>query len=176
MVFLACSVSFGFEAPALNRVDEYQIKTALLAKLPLFVEWHALPNEDKLVVGVLGDSPIGSYLAEMQGSVIGGKKLEIREHITLDDAAACQIVFVGSSDEARLPGLLSKLGNASVLTVGEQSSFIEHGGVVALVGESRKVHLEINLEAARKARLRIDPRLLQMARTVRGAPRRGTPP
>ena len=167
---------FGFEAAEANRVDEYQIKAALVAKLPLFVQWPATQSEDKWVVGVLGESALHTHLTGMSNLLIGGKKLEIKKCLGVEDAAACQIVFVGASEAGRLPGLVSRNANASILTVGEQSSFIEHGGVMALVAENRKVHLEINLEAARKAGLRIDPQLLQMARVVRGAPRRGAQP
>lgn len=167
---------FGFEAAEASRVDEYQIKAALLAKLPLFVQWPASQSEDKLVVGVLGENALYKHLMGMPGLVIGGKKLEIKKCLGVEDAAACQIVFVGASEAGRLPGLLSRNANASILTVGEQSSFIEHGGVMALVADKRNVHLEINVEAARKAGLRIDPQLLQMARVVRGAPRREAQP
>lgn len=176
LALLMGSRGFGFEAAGINRVEEYQIKSALLAKLPLFVQWPASQGEGKLVVGVLGDSPVYPQLAAAHGQVVGGRKLEIRKCLSLEDVGVCQIVFVSGSDEARLPGLLARAATTPLLTVGEQSSFIEHGGVVALVAENRKVHLEINLAAARKAGLRIDPQLLQMARVVRGAPGRGTPP
>lgn len=176
LVLAAFAQGFGSEAAEATRIDEYQLKAALVAKLPLFVQWPASQSMEKCVVGVLGENALHARLAGMSGLVIGGKKLEIKKCVGLDDAAACQIVFVGASEEGRLPGLLARNANASVLTVGEQSSFIEHGGVMALVADNRKIHVEINLEAARKAGLRIDPQLLQMARVVRGAPSRGAQP
>jgi hypothetical protein len=59
--------------------------------------------------------------------------------------------------------MLQAVQGASVLTVGESDSFIAGGGVIDFKLDGEKVRIEINTEAADRAKLRISAKLLSLA-------------
>jgi len=63
---------------------------------------------------------------------------------------------------------LKSIKDSSVLTVGELPEFTRQGGVVGFAGSGAKVLLEINLDAATEARLKISSKLLSLSRVIGG--------
>ena len=86
----------------------------------------------------------------------------------------CQIAFISASvRETRT--VLNALNGASTLTVGESPNFARDGGMINFVLENQRVRFEINLGAAKRARLRISSKLLSLARIVENGNRAGEP-
>jgi hypothetical protein len=152
------------------RADEYRIKAAFLYNFAKFIEWPVQAFKspsDPIVIGVLGKNPFGDALAEaVSGKTLGGRAFQVREVTDAQQAAACQIVFVSSSERKRLGPLFSRIGNASVLTVGETDNFASEGGIINFKIDAGIVRLQINVEAARKQQLRISAKLLSLAEIV----------
>ena len=61
--------------------------------------------------------------------------------------------------------MLAKVG-AGVLTVGQGGNFMRDGGIIAFVIENRRVRFDINQSAAAKAELKMNAKLLSVARSV----------
>ncbi|HLP76056.1 MAG TPA: YfiR family protein, partial [Candidatus Paceibacterota bacterium] len=80
----------------------------------------------------------------------------------------CQILFVGGSDKGRIQSVLNKVRNLPLLTVGEAEPFAEAGGIINFVKKENKVRFEVDLAAARLAKLEISSRVLVLADVVRG--------
>jgi hypothetical protein len=152
------------------RADEYRIKAAFLYNFAKFIEWPVQAFKspsDPIVIGVLGKNPFGDALADaVSGKTLGGRAFQVREVTDAQQAAACQIVFVSSSERKRLGPLFSRIGNASVLTVGETDNFASEGGIINFKIDAGIVRLQINVEAARKQQLRISAKLLNLAEIV----------
>jgi hypothetical protein len=53
-----------------------------------------------------------------------------------------------------------------ILTVGDGDDFAAQGGAVQLSIERGKLHLTVNLAAARAARLQISPKVLALAEVI----------
>ena len=53
-----------------------------------------------------------------------------------------------------------------VLVVGETPGFAERGGTANFVADNDRVSIEINVDSVRRARLRVDARLLSLAKRV----------
>jgi hypothetical protein len=64
--------------------------------------------------------------------------------------------------------LVQKVGTQAVLIVGDESDAVIRGGTIAFTVRNDKVGFEINLTAARRARLTISSKLLNLAQVVRG--------
>ena len=158
-------------AAGTQSVEEYQLKAAFLTKFPLFVQWPAQASvaaRTKPVVGVLGLNPFEDHLETAFGNQkIGGLVWSVKYCATAEEAQTCQMVFIAASEQERLPEILSRLASPGVLTIGDTPGFAAGGGMIGLVAENRKISLEINVEAARQAGLRIDPQLLKLARLVK---------
>lgn len=147
---------------------EYDLKAVFLYNFVTFVDWpkDALPAQQPFVIGILGQDPFGAALDE----VIAGEKfhnvpLQVRRCRTVEEARACQIVFISASEAARLPAILQDLKGRPVLTVGDTPQFLAAGGIIAFSTEAR-VQLHVNAAAARRAGLAISSKLLRVAKVV----------
>jgi hypothetical protein len=153
--------------------EEYRIKAAFLYNFAKFVDWPPRTFKgpsDPIVIGVLGKNPFGDSLNEaVAGKTLGGRAFQVREVADAREAAACQIVFVSSSERKRLRTLFTQLGklvNSAVLTVGDTDDFAAQGGIINFKIEAGSVRLQINTEAARKEQLHISAKLLSLAEIV----------
>ncbi len=152
--------------------QEYEVKAVMLYKLAGFVAWPRWPAGAPFCIGVLGHDPFGPALDHaVQGKSLNGRPFVIRRFKTGWDAGNCQIVFVSSSEERPLRGILERLRRKPVLTVGDTPGFCENGGIVKLELAHGGVHFQINPKAARRAHLVVSSQLLSLASIVRD----GTP-
>jgi len=150
---------------------EYEIKAAFLFKFFNYVDWpseRGRQNRDTVTIGILGENPFGSALEPLTVKTVKGKKLVIKQLAKLQEAEHCQLVFISASEKNKLPQILDALKQYAVLTVGEVDGFAQHGGIINLIADKNKVGLEINPDAAERARLTINPQLLKVAKLVKG--------
>jgi hypothetical protein len=82
----------------------------------------------------------------------------------------CHVLFVASSETASLARLLKAVANRPVLSVGESASFARRGGILNLTRVNGSRQVEINLDALRLSGLRINSRLLGIAKLVSDDP------
>lgn len=145
---------------------EFQVKAAFLHNFAKFVEWpRAEPERAEFCVGLIGPDPFGETIDEMvKGRTIDGKPVIIRRISKMPDARLCQILFINMSGRERLTEVLKNL-SAGTLTIGQTDEFLHAGGMINFIIEDKKVRFEVNVEAARKAGLRIRAQLLKLART-----------
>ena len=151
------------------QVQESRLKVGYLYKLTLFVEWppDVFPRADTLLsICVSGEDSFAELLEQMIGQKKPGGRALTVVRLRTDEPRGCHVLFLGASRQWQLAKIQERIGNGSVLTVGEGKGFVEHGGVVGLVTEENRVRLQINVKAAEHARLKISSRLLSMAQLV----------
>jgi len=56
----------------------------------------------------------------------------------------------------------------SILTVSDIENFASQGGIIGFIEQNGKVRFEINLDAAQQSKIRINSRLLNLARIISG--------
>jgi hypothetical protein len=66
-----------------------------------------------------------------------------------------------------LHGILGEIKTTGVLTVGETETFASEGGVVNFRIEAGSVRIQVNVDAAEQAKLRISSKLLSLAQIVK---------
>jgi hypothetical protein len=150
--------------------DEYQVKAAFLYNFAKFVEWPSgTPGSSSpIAICVLGQNPFGRVLEDtVSGKTVDGKMFVVRRVSEVKAAAHCQILFVSSSERMRFGAILGELRTGGVLTVGETEGFIEEGGVVNLKLDGGKIQIQININAAEQAGVRISSKLLSLAQIMR---------
>jgi len=158
-----------------NISSEYQVKAAFLFHFAQFVDWPPEAFKDAgapLTYCTVGEDPFhGALDASMSGKTIDGRPVRVLHFKLGQEVQTCQILFLGAPEKKSLAATLVNLGASPVLTVGESQNFIEQGGMIGFLWEDNKVHFEINLEAAERAKLKISARLLTLAKTVIGGPK-----
>ena len=153
-------------------VTEYGLKAVFLYNFTKFLTWpdKAFSNADApLVIGILGDDPFGETLNKtVEGKIINGRSIQVRRFDGFDPRQAavigkCHILFICSSENDDIGEILASIKGFSVLTVSEYEGFPAKGGTILFFRKENRLALRINLEAAKKARLQISSKLLQIS-------------
>jgi len=166
---------------------EYQIKAAFLYNFIKFVDWpkEKMPdNDDPIIIGIIGKSPFGKAFEPLKAKKIKGRSVVVKRFKGFEELKKssekdktelgrkiealrkCHLLFICSSEKKNLSEIINSVKNHSVLTVGDTKGFLESGGVVNFIMEEKKIRFEINLTAARQAKLKIRSRLLRLAKRV----------
>ena len=150
-----------------SQPTEYQIKAAFLFNFARFVEWPPVAfagATSPVVIGILGENPFGGDLERtIQNKTINNRSIVIKQLHSLAEATNCQVLFISTSEKARLVEIFDGLRGTSVLTVSETDGFTDAGGKINFVREGKKIRFQINDEAAKKAKLKINSKLLSLA-------------
>jgi len=158
-------------AQAANPTTEYRAKATFLANFKNFVEWplEAFPSDQApLVMCVVGDFLFGASLAEITGSSLHGRRVEVRweRKEKEEELRACHILFVSRSEAKQYGRVLAFVRGASVLTVGETPDFLSNGGAVSFSLQQGALQFDVSLGAANDAHLKISSRMLALAQHV----------
>jgi len=152
-------------------IDEYQVKAAFLYNFAKFVEWPVQTfktDKDPVRICVLGQDPFGSALQDaVAGKSVLGRRFVLSDISSADQVNDCQILFISSSERKRMRSILAELQTMGILTVGECDGFAAEGGIVNFKLSDGRVRLEINVEAAGQAKLRINSSVLSLAQIVK---------
>ena len=180
LMLLFVSLALTSEAVTAETPLEYKVKAACLYNFVKFVEWptNSFTNETAPVVfGVLGDDPFdGALDGAVAGRTVNSRPVQIVRFASLAEferGPTCHLLFVSSTLKSQWADVRAKLQGHSVLTVAEQDTFLNDGGVIRFLNENNKVRFSVNLEAARAANLTISSELLKLAREVRGGSPKG---
>ena len=147
-------------------LPEYAIKAAFIYNFATFTEWPE-KNTETLNLCILGSDPFGNGLSSIEGKLVGNARLVTRQIATSDSALrGCQMVFISESEKDGLPRILNIAREAGILTIADMPGAARQGVMIGLLVEQTKVTFEINLDAARRARLNISSKLLRLAKAV----------
>jgi hypothetical protein len=153
-----------------NSLSEYQIKAAILFNFAKFVEWPESgfrTPQSSFTICMLGKDPFGHFLDDLLlNKTIVDRPIVVERLKDKSNARHCQMVFVSPSEQTNLLAIMDSLQGANVLLVGETHDFAASGGTIELTLENNHVRFTINLDAANRAGLRIDSRLLALATIV----------
>lgn len=165
-------------APAeLPQLTESEVKAAYVFNFAKYVEWPATAftgSNAPIVIAVLGSDRITADLrAAVAGKLVNGRPFELRPAAADAVLAGCHIVYLPAGERARAREVAALVRDHPVLTVSDAEAFIQQGGVIGLVKRGENIRLQINLEAANAAGLKVSSKLLALADQVKGRPAKG---
>lgn len=141
--------------------SEYEVKAAYLLNFARFIEWPA--SNEPFSICIVGDDPFQGALDRLvEGETVNGRSIIVRRLARWQEP--CRILFVSRS--TRDVFLILRQTGRGVLTVGEEPGFLSVGGMINFVVDDRKVKFDVNLKAATESSIRIDSRLLRVAKSV----------
>lgn len=148
---------------------ESDVKAAYILNVTKFVDWKTVNGapDDPIKIGIVGSDPIGEVLSRLPYYKIAEHPLVV-EKIDFEkiSAANCHLLFIGKSEKDGFSEILKRLQGVSVLTVSDIPEFASKGGMVGFAIDDGRVKIEINVEKAKKAGLKIGAKLLEVARIV----------
>jgi len=164
---------------------EYQIKAAFLYNFIKFVDWpeeKMADSNEPIIIGIIGKDPFGSAFNPIKDDIIKDKKVVIKRFTGLEELKKsgeenkskphpqveiirkCYLLFICNSENKSLKETINLVQDYSVLTVADTQGFLESGGIINFVMEEKKVRFEINITAAKRAKLKIRSQLLRLAK------------
>lgn len=134
-----------------------------------FIEWPptAFQRNANLEVCLLGQVDFVGTMRNFEGTPVRGHPLRIVA--TQDEQmvqGGCHILYVGLDRRAELQRFLRNLNHMFVLSVGEDSNFLEDGGTINIVRTADQAQFSIDLTKAIQNGLSVSSDLLELATVI----------
>jgi len=167
--FLILLLFFCGPQPLANAADnltlqEQEVKAGLLYNFLKYTQWPA--PSPSMAVCVYGDDPFEGYLQPIAGRTVNQREISLRMIHAVDETAACQLLFLNSSEQQHWPELQKFLAGKSVLTVSDFDSFAESGGMIEFGRKNDHISVKLNMDALLAAHLQVGERLLRLVTVV----------
>lgn len=156
-------------SPAFAQSEE-GVKAAFVYNFAKFTEWPAgsFANDNApITVGFVGaDSLADTFEGAISGKNANGRDFAVKKLSGAAGVEGCQIVFVGSADQAS--AVVAAAKGKPILTVGAGDGFAAAGGMINFAESGGRVVFDLDLGAAGASGLKIDDKLRHVARNVKG--------
>jgi hypothetical protein len=176
---LGVSLIAGQHPATAQHASSHEVTAGFVYNFAKFTEWpeEVLPQGAPLILCIADSVRVVKALeAATGGQAVDGHILVIRT-VDLDGKlSSCHLVYAGGVDARRGATLIETLKGASVLTLSDLDRFALRGGTANLFVEEGRMRFAVNLDAARRARLRLSSRLLALAKIVKEDPAEASPP
>jgi hypothetical protein len=170
LFFAAASLlaSSAWTAERLAPVGEHELKAAYLYNFAMFTTWPADRNtqEGALNFCVYAGEAQAASLGALHARKIRERRIQVRQVLNPADTAGCHVLFVGgkSSDEA-LP-MLEAVRDSATLSVTDAPDMARSSAVISMALDNGRLAFDVNLHNARRARLVLSSKLLNLARSA----------
>jgi YfiR/HmsC-like len=169
ILFLMLSPA-GRSFASAQTLSEYQIKAGFFFNFTRFVEWPEsafVTATSPILACVAGETPLADLVTDVAvGKVVNGRAVSIRRVKASDDLRRCHLLFISAAEERRTTEILASLKKTNTLTVSETAGFAQAGGMINFSIQENRVKLELNLDAATRAGLKINSKLIAVSRLV----------
>ncbi|MGA1841328.1 MAG: YfiR family protein [bacterium] len=151
---------------------EYRVKAGFIYNFAKFIEW---PKEDagqdpnSLLVCIVPDTPETDVFLSLKNKSIGNKRIKVEKYNDVRNKAIekCQILFLDSKDDAFIRESLLIVKYRSILTIGHIKGFTQAGGIINFFTEEDSLRFEVNLDAAKRARIKMGSQILMSAEIIK---------
>jgi hypothetical protein len=149
-----------------QQVAEHELKAAFVYNFAVFTEWpqEALAASAPIVLCTGSASTLSPALQGLNDKVVNGHKLAVRPAAA--GLRACHVLVLGSGDRERWGQIKRDLAGTHVLTVSDDSNISQDGAMIALSMVNQRIGFDVDIKAARSARLQLSSKLLRLARSV----------
>lgn len=146
------------------------IRLGFLLNFSRFTDWpeSVLAADTPLRICLLrGDPEMVQEMSMLTRQQVQGRPVVTRLVVRPAEVAGCHVLYLPADAAEPLEPYLRQAEEASTLTVSDQPDFVDNGGAIALVVAGGRYRFDVNLQAAKRAKLRLASQLLKLARVVR---------
>lgn len=161
-------VSMQAAPPASGQeVSPGQVKAAFLYNFAKFVDWPPgvfADHRDPIALCILKDEPLAAAVMALRGKEVQGRKIIVKQDLSLEEMKRCQIFFASAALRPRLLEIMQVLRNCPVLTVTDEvNDFARLGVIINLTRQEDKIRFAISNDNAGSCSLKISSQLLKLA-------------
>lgn len=176
-IVLHCSLSFvaacllagsAWGAERLAPVAEHELKAAYLYNFAIFTTWPADRNSQEGAMNfcVYADEAQTASLASLQARKIRERRIQVRQVLNPADTAGCHVLFVAGKSGADALPMLEAVRDSAILSVTDAPDMARHSAVISMALDNGKLAFDVSLHNARRARLVLSSKLLNLARSA----------
>lgn len=157
-------------APARAEVESSlpSVKAAFVFNFIKLVSWP----EARLPAGggpvqvcvIKGDEMEAALRLALAGKLAGTHPIQVTALSGDENLTGCHVLYLGSRSSPRNAALMAKVSGKGVLLVDEGPRFTWPDGMIRLFQEQNRMRFELNLESLERSGLKVDPRLIRLAR------------
>jgi len=154
-----------------HKAGEYQVKALFIYNFINFVDWpvdSSFQSSPTVNVCIVGDDPFDDALNDLRDETVKGKRVSIRYYRPVDERRGCHLLFIPAGETNQMENILRFIREQGVLTVGDTVESARQGAVIGFYVEQKRVRFAVNIEAARRAGLKISAKLLKLAKIIKG--------
>lgn len=115
------------------------------------------------VCALRGDEMEPALRQALTGKLAGSHPIQVSTMDPGDNLSTCHVLYLGSGTGSRA-ALMARVSGKGVLLVDEGAQFTWPDGMIRLFQEQNRMRFELNLEALERSGLKVDPRLIRLAR------------
>lgn len=163
---LAALLALLQTAYAAEPVPEHDLKAAFIFNFAVFTEWpqEALAGGAPLAVCAGASNALLPALQQLTDKLVNGHRISVRAGTR--PVRGCHVLVLDRADREQWPQLRRELAGAPVLTVADDPASGADGAMIVLNMDEQRVGFDIDMGAAKSARLILSSKLLRLARSV----------
>lgn len=156
--------------PEVNQMKDTRshLKALYLYNFATLIDWPTEYRKGTFVIGVYGtkEGVYSNLKSKFEGKSIGSQEIVIKNFMSSSEIDRAHILYVTPQRSSSFPSLESKFKNSSTLFVTEKDGYLSKGAAINFVVKGTSQKFEIDKGNAKKHKLIIADRLLQLASKV----------
>lgn len=155
---------------AARAVEEDQLKAAIILNIMSFVDWpaEAAPTAGgPWILCVSARSAIAPALKALEGRPIHKGALQVRDIQPGAITPPCHSLFIEERDGMRAADSAQRGVLANLLVISDDAVLPSPAAAVVLRAVGNRLGFDVNLHAAREARLQLSSKLVRLAKVVK---------
>ncbi len=152
-------------AQTAKAANEQEVKVASLYNIVLLAEWPAEVGST-LKLCLYGPDRFGPAIDVLQGKLANARVMALHRRKKGQSLQDCQLVFLADPLAPDGMRVLDELRGLPVLTVADSPGAAQQGVALNMVTNHDKIAIEVNLSAARAARIKLSSKLLKLSMVV----------
>lgn len=171
-IFVVCMLCFPCSVHATEKINlnAQKIEAGLIYNFLKYTTWpENILSEEKSRISVClyGEDAFEGYLYPLEGRTAQKFTIGIRHVHNIGQLDGCHVVFINQSHQSSLSAILRHIKGKNILTISNIPDFAKKGGMVEFnMGQDKHIHLHINRSSIGTAGLRIEDRLMKLAKVV----------
>jgi len=145
-------------------LPEDTIKAGYLYHFGQLTKWPEDALNGQLHYCVYGAQSVGDSLSNLDGKVIKGRDIAIREVERSDDLKKCNLLYLRGNDPFVSRELVAAVADKPVLTITDDDQLAKAGIAIHIKPQGERLVFSINNGLAKSANLLLSSKLLKLAK------------
>ncbi len=160
-ILLLFTGSLGF---AQTEKPMYEIHAQMIYNFIKYIQWPNDTEPGEFIVGIIGEDDVFNTLKSYyDGKPKGAKKYSIRKLSGAEEAASCNVVYIGKNKGGQFENIKNAVAGKPVLTITDSSNLGKKGSCINFKVLDGKLKFELNQASVTASTLKVAGQLSSMA-------------